>query len=106
MLEANVSLTDIRSSKFAELLFVQVRDSNAIPAYNFGWANRTATLTANSTYSLADGPRLSETYLDVTVDRFAGIRVGCQVNGSDITISERGSGGIRDWSVPINDNPL
>jgi hypothetical protein len=77
---------------------MQTRDSPAIPAYSFGWANGTMALTANRSYSLGDNPRLSRT------DSFAGIRVSYQVNGSDITVSEPGSSGSREWSVPIDDD--
>lgn len=107
MSQVNVSLPDftsVQSSRFAELLFVQKRDSDAIPAYNFGRVNETATFTANRSYPLGDQPRLAGTYFDAVTDPFAGIRVGCQVNGSDITISERGSDGISEWSVPIYDD--
>jgi hypothetical protein len=83
---------------------MQTRDSPAIPAYSFGWANGTMALTANRNYSLGDNPRLSRTYFDVVTDPFAGIRVGYQVNGSDITVSEPGSSGSREWSVPIDDD--
>jgi hypothetical protein len=38
------------------------------------------------------------------MDPFAGVRVGYQVNGSDITVSECGSSGIKEWSVPIYDD--
>jgi hypothetical protein len=107
ILEANISLANFnntRSSTFAELLLVQTRDLDAIPAYNFGWANGTIALAANRSYSLGDDPRLSTTYFDVVTDPFAGIGVGYRVNGSDITVSELGSSGIREWSVPVYDD--
>jgi hypothetical protein len=42
-------------------------------------------------------------HFEVVTDPFVGIRVGYQVNGSDITVSEPGSSGSREWGAPIYD---
>lgn len=106
-LPVNVTLpvadsSTIRSSKFAELMYLQTRNSTTIPAYNFGWSNGTVNLTANRTFSVEEGPRLANTYFDVVVDPFAGVRVGYQTNGSDISVWERGGNeGVSEWSIPV-----
>jgi hypothetical protein len=78
-----------------------MRDSHAIHAYNFGWANGIMALTVSRSYSLGEDPRLPATWLDVVTDPFAGIRVDHQVNGSDTSVSEPESGGIWEWSANL-----
>lgn len=78
-------------------------DSDDVIAYNFTWDKDSVTATENRSNAIENRPMMTLTYFDVVFDKWDGFRVAYQVNGSDISVSERGPKGAQDTAVMIYD---